>query len=167
MPKNTEFELNDSQLEPKWARATSDDLEVGLLCALDGEYYAERCLIEYFYERMTAGQPYDVGVLTRYLTEVFRQTLERTAEKEAASLLLRRGRGRPESASKADRDLCLSAAAVMRMREGAGWESACNDVADRYGISERQVQRALKEHQEDIEKLIDTELEGLLEGFEG
>lgn len=167
MTKHTELDLKQVQQGPKWANATRDDLEVGLLCALDGEYYAERCLIEYFHERMTACQPYDVSVLTRYLTEVFRQTLERTADKEDANLLLRRGRGRPEDAEKIDRDVCLSAAALIRLRNGLGWEAACNDVADRYGASERQVHRALKRHRDDLENLIDTELYGLLDGFEG
>lgn len=167
MTKHTQLDLNQAQLEPKWVNATSDDLEVGLMCALDGEYYAERCLMEYFLERMTAGQPYDMSVFTRYMTEVLRQNLERTAGKEDAVLLLRRGRGRPEDASKIDRDLCLSAAAMLRMRDGLGWEAACNDVADRYGASERRVHRALKEHRDDLENLIDAELCGLLDGFEG
>lgn len=167
MTKHTQLDLNQAQPEPKWVNATSDDLEVGLMCALDGEYYAERCLMEYFLERMTAGQPYDMSVFTRYMTEVLRQNLERTAGKEDAVLLLRRGRGRPEDASKIDRDLCLSAAAMLRMRDGLGWEAACNDVADHYGASERRVHRALKEHRDDLENLIDAELSGLLDGFEG
>ena len=167
MTKHTELDLNQVQKGPKWADATLDDLEVGLLCALDGESYAERCLIEYFLERMTAGQPYDTSVFTRYITEVFKQTLERTADKEDATLLLRRGRGRPEDASKIERDFGLSAAVVLRIRDGLGWEAACNDVADRYEVSERQAHRALEKHRDDTEKLIDTELHGLLDGFEG
>lgn len=167
MTKHTELDLNQVQKGPKWADATLDDLEVGLLCALDGESYAERCLIEYFLERMTTGQPYDMSVFTRYMTEVFKQTLERTADKEDATLLLRRGRGRPENSSKIDRDLCLSAAALLQIRAGVSWEAACNDVADQYGASERRVHRALKEHRDDLENLIDTELCGLLDGFEG
>lgn len=167
MTEHAELDLNQVQQGPKWADATLDDLEVGLLCALGGESYAERCLIEYFLERMTAGQPYDMSVFTRYMTEVFKQTLERTADKEDATLLLRRGRGRPEDASKIDRDFGLSAAAVLRLRDGLGWEAACNDVADRYRVSERQVHRALEKHRDAAEKLIDTELHGLLDGFEG
>ncbi|KII32991.1 hypothetical protein NL64_10315 [Pseudomonas fluorescens] len=167
MTKHTELDLNQEQQGPKWADATPDDLEVGLLCALDGETYAERCLIECFLEQMTAGLPYDTSVFTRYITEVFKQTLERTAGKEDATLLLRRGRGRPEDASKIERDFGLSAAVVLLIRDGLGWEAACNDVADRYGVSERQVHRALEKHRDDAEKLIDTELHGLLDGFEG
>ncbi len=167
MTEHIELDLKQVRQGPKWADATRDDLEVGLLCALDGEHYAERCLIEYFHERMTTCQPYDVSILTRYLTEVFRQTLERTADKDDANLLLRRGRGRPGDADKIDRDLCLSAAALVLIRDGLGWEAACNDVADRYGVSERRVHRALKEHRDDLESLINTELYGLLDGFEG
>ncbi len=151
--------------DPKWLGTTSDELEEGLLCALDGEFYSERCLIEYFYERMTAGQSYDLNVLERYLTEVFRQTLERTVDKEGVSLLLRRSRGRPEAPGITERDQCLSAAALLCMRQGATWEAACDDVADRYGFSDRQVQRALEKHRENIEKLLDTELHALLEDF--
>ena len=167
MSKRTELDLNQVRQRSKWADATLDDLEVGVLCALDGEIYAERCVIEWILEQMTAGQPYDIPVVRRYMTEVFKQTLERTACKEDANLLLRRGRGRPEDASKVDRDLCLASAALLRRREGLGWEAACNDVADRYGVSERQVHRALVSHRDDVEKLIDTELHGLLDGFEG
>jgi hypothetical protein len=166
MTKHTELDLNQEQQGPKWANAKPDELEVALLCALDGEIYAERCLIECYLERTTDDQSYD-SVFTRYIREVFKQTLERTADKEDATLLLRRGRGRPEDVSKIERDFGLSAAVVLRTRGGLGWEAACNDVADRYGVSERQVHRALEKHRDDTEELIDTELHGLLDGFEG
>ncbi|MGK8180367.1 hypothetical protein ACRS2I_12715 [Pseudomonas aeruginosa] len=162
MSKKTDFDLLQ---DPKWLGTTSDELEEGLLCALDGELYSERCLIEYFYERMTAGQSYDLSVLERYLTEVFRQTLERTGDKEDTRLLLRRRRGRPEDPGIIERGQCLSAAALLCIRQGTTWEAACNDVADRYGGSERQVQRALEKHREVMEKLLDTELHALVEGF--
>ncbi len=162
MSKQADFDLYQ---DPKWLGITPDELEEGLLCALDGELYSERCLIEYFYERMTAGQSYDLNVLERYLTEVFKQTLERAADKEDTSLLLRRRRGRPEDPGIIERDQCLSAAALLGIRRGATWEAACNDVADRYGVSDRQVQRALEKHREIMEKLLDTELQALLEDF--
>lgn len=162
MTKQADFDLLQ---DTKWLGTTSDELEEGLLYALDGELYSERCLIEYFYERMTAGQSYDLNVLERYLTEVFRQTLERTVDKEDANLLLRRSRGRPEAPGTTERDQCLSAAALLCIRQGATWETACIDVADRYGVSDRQVHRALKKHRENIDKLLDTELHALLEDF--
>ena len=66
MTEHAELDLNQVQQGPKWADATLDDLEVGLLCALGGESYAERCLIEYFLERMTAGQPYMQTILCQH-----------------------------------------------------------------------------------------------------
>lgn len=152
---------------PKWMGVTPDELEEGLICALAGELFAERCLIEYFYERMTVGLPYDDRILEHYLTEVFKQTLERTAGKEDVNLLLRRSRGRPESSNKTERDLGLAAAALLGLREGATWEDACNDAADRSLDSERKVQRALKDHREHLEKLTDAELDALLHNAEG
>jgi hypothetical protein len=151
----------DSFQDPKWLGVTSDDLEEGLFYALDGEPFSERCLIEYFYERMTANQAYDVSILERYLTVVFKQVLERTAGKVDAELLLRRSRGRPASSSNSELDLTLSAAALLCIRSGETWEDACSDVADHYGVSDRKVQRALAAHRGDIEKLTDPELSGL------
>jgi hypothetical protein len=155
------------QLVPKWADATSDELEEGLLHALDGEHYAERCLIEYFSERMAAGQSYDLRVLERYLTVVFRQALKRTAGKDDAELLLRRERGRPADDSIVDRDRCLAAAALVRIRNGTAWETACEEAAALYdGASDRQAQRALAKHESDIETLSDIELQLLMDSFE-
>lgn len=152
---------DDSFQDPKWLGVTSDELEEGLFHALDGEPFSERCLIEYFYERMTASQTYDLSILERYLTVVFRQALERTADKGDASLLLRRRRGRPESSINTELNLALSAAALLCIRDGATWETACGEVAHHYAVSDRKVQRALATHRGDIEKLTDSELGGL------
>jgi hypothetical protein len=156
-------ETHSEHSGPKWSDVTPDDLEDALHSALGGDEYAERCLVEYFHERITAQQPYDLRILESYLVQVFGQTLNRIADKDDASVLLRRKRGRPEVASKEERDLCLAAAVVLRMRYGGRWEQAVHDVAEGHCVSDRVVQRALEDNRFDIEKLTDAELEGLLE----
>lgn len=167
MTKPTKLDLTQAQPEPKWADATSAELEEGLLCALDGEHFAEQRLIEYFHERMAAGQPYDLSVLERYLTVVFGQVLKRTAGKENVSLLLRRNRGRPPVPSVSDRDFYLAAAVLLLRREGLGWEAACNDVTELYGESDRVVPRALQKYRNDVELLLDSELRAIVDELEG
>ncbi|BAP80328.1 hypothetical protein MT1_3153 [Pseudomonas sp. MT-1] len=167
MTKPPELDSTRELPESKWADASSDELEEGLLCALDGEYYAERCLIEYFHERMAAGQPYDLSVLDRYLTVVFGQVLRRTAGKEDGNLLLQRSRGRPTDPSVSDRDFYLAAAVLLLKREGLGWEAACNDVADRYGESDRVVPRAFRKYRDDVELFLDSELRAIVDELEG
>lgn len=86
-------QTSQEQPAPMWDDVTRDDLEDALLGALTmGERGTERCLVEYFLERLESGKPYESSVLERYLIPVFGQALERNGSLK----LLPRKAGRPK-----------------------------------------------------------------------
>lgn len=142
---------------------TPGELEDGLLSTLAGDRDAELRLIEYFYTHITTHEPYDIATLERYMEEVFKQVITTANRGSDSPLLLRRKRGRPQKDNTEEDHRCFAVEVSVLMRKGSTWESACNDVADRFNTSERTVQRAFHTYRSGIAELSEAEFEGLLE----
>ena len=86
-------------------------------------------LVEYFYERIGSGEPYNERILQAYLLHAFGKIVrDKWTADHAFGFKLKRGKHERDDTT--ERDFAAAAYVVLKMRNNTKWEVAIGDAAN-------------------------------------
>ena len=124
-----------------YCRGGEDVTDADLRCALNAVVHghdpaAARNLIEYFYRRISVGQPYNQHILVEYLHYAFGKIInDKVTADQAFGFKLTRGKYERDDTS--ERDVFAAAYMTLLMRKGWTWLDAKSEAANLAAVSLR------------------------------